>query len=176
MREWIRPLPTHLAAAYYDIRAGIGFNKSPDVYGAFPTDPYSHTPMGSGARQPGMTGLVKEEILTRWGELGVTLQQGVLCFAPTLLRTDEFLQAESNFNYVNIVGDAKTLSLSPDSLAFTICQVPVIYQRGGEAQIEVVYENGRSVTFPGNCLDVATTQHILNRDGQIKQVYVTVSI
>ena len=28
-----------LAAAYYDIRAGMGFNKTPDVYGAFPTDP-----------------------------------------------------------------------------------------------------------------------------------------
>ena len=75
-----------LAAAYYDIRQGMGFNKAPDEYGAFPTDPYSHTPMGGGARQPGMTGQVKEEIITRWGELGVKLQQGVLCFAPTLLR------------------------------------------------------------------------------------------
>ena len=54
-----------LANAYYDIRQGLGFNKSPAEYGAFPTDPYSHTPMGSGARQPGMTGQVKEEILTR---------------------------------------------------------------------------------------------------------------
>ena len=38
-----------LAAAYYDIRQGLGFNKSPAEYGAFPTDPYSHTPLGSGA-------------------------------------------------------------------------------------------------------------------------------
>ena len=62
-----------LAAAYYDIRQGLGFNKSPADYGAFPTDPYSHTPMGGGARQPGMTGQVKEEILTRFGELGVSV-------------------------------------------------------------------------------------------------------
>ncbi|MCK4750090.1 MAG: hypothetical protein KAT15_23705, partial [Bacteroidales bacterium] len=33
-----------LADHYYEIRAGIGLNKDPDVYGAFPTDPYSHTP------------------------------------------------------------------------------------------------------------------------------------
>ncbi|MEZ4646669.1 MAG: hypothetical protein R3E31_28750 [Chloroflexota bacterium] len=78
---------TALAAAYYDIRAGLGFNKSPAEYGAFPTDPYSHTPAGRGAQQPGMTGQVKEEILTRWGELGVFVQDGVLHFAPTLLRS-----------------------------------------------------------------------------------------
>ena len=165
-----------LAAAYYDIRQGLGFNKSPAIYGAFPTDPYSHTPIGSGARQPGMTGLVKEEILTRWGELGIRLQQGALYFAPTLLRPDEFLPVESSFDYVNVLGDGETLHLSPDSLAFTICQVPVIYQRGGEAQIEVVYGNGRSAAFPGNCLDAATAQHILNRDRQINRVHVTVSI
>ncbi|MFT5807238.1 MAG: hypothetical protein ACI9LG_001529, partial [Moritella dasanensis] len=37
-----------LAEYYYKVRAGIGFNKTPDVYGAFPTDPYSHTPKQAG--------------------------------------------------------------------------------------------------------------------------------
>ena len=59
------PPAARLAALYYDVRAGLGFNKTPAVYGAFPTDPYSHTPGHSGAQQPGMTGQVKEEILTR---------------------------------------------------------------------------------------------------------------
>ena len=45
-----------LKAAYYDIRRGLGFNKSPAEYGAFPTDPYSHTPAGQGAKQPGHDG------------------------------------------------------------------------------------------------------------------------
>ena len=54
-----------LADVYYRVRNGIGFNKTPAEYGAFPTDPYSHTPKHAGARQPGMTGQVKEEILTR---------------------------------------------------------------------------------------------------------------
>ena len=57
-----------LADCYADIRSGIGFNKSPQEYGAFPADPYSHTPAHSGARQPGMTGQVKEDIISRvWG-------------------------------------------------------------------------------------------------------------
>ena len=33
-----------LADHYYKIREGIGAHKSPSLYGAFPTDPYSHTP------------------------------------------------------------------------------------------------------------------------------------
>ena len=56
---------------YYEINEGIGVHKSPALYGAFPTDPYSHTPAGKGAQQPGMTGQVKEDILSRFGELGV---------------------------------------------------------------------------------------------------------
>ena len=44
---------------YYDIKDGIGSGKQPDEYGAFPTDPYSHTPSFAGVQQPGMTGQVK---------------------------------------------------------------------------------------------------------------------
>ena len=44
---------------YFEILAGIGAHKSPKLYGAFPTDPYSHTPGGKGAQQPGITGQVK---------------------------------------------------------------------------------------------------------------------
>jgi hypothetical protein len=60
-----------LGRLYYRVREGLGFNKTPDEYGAFPTDPYSNTPKHARAQQPGMTGLVKEEVLTRFGELGV---------------------------------------------------------------------------------------------------------
>ena len=64
-----------LGGLYYRVREGIGFNKTPAEYGAFPTDPYSHTPGHGGAQQPGMTGQVKEEILSRFGELGVRVGQ-----------------------------------------------------------------------------------------------------
>ena len=56
-----------LVHAYRRIRSGLGFRKEPGVYGAFPTDCYSHTPSHAGAQQPGMTGQVKEEVLTRFG-------------------------------------------------------------------------------------------------------------
>ena len=57
-----------LADRYHSIRAGIGgLGKPPAVYGAFPIDPYSHTPAHAGAKQPGMTGQVKEEVVSRLG-------------------------------------------------------------------------------------------------------------
>jgi hypothetical protein len=165
-----------LATAYYDIRQGIGFNKSPAEYGAFPTDPYSHTPMGSGARQPGMTGQVKEEILTRLGELGVSVQGGTLRFAPSLLRVEEFLSAPAEFAYVDAAQQTRTLSLPSNSLAFTLCQVPVIYERGAEAALEATLADGRTVAMPGNCLDAATSRSILGRDGQMERLRVTVEM
>lgn len=165
-----------LAEAYYDIRQGLGFNKAPDVYGAFPTDPYSHTPLGAGARQPGMTGQVKEEILTRFGELGVSVHGGALCFTPTLLRDDEFLAAPAEFPFFDVAHRSRTLSLPPHSLAFTFCQTPIVYTRGDRPALRVHFADGRVVAMPGTCLDAATSQSILGRDGQVERVEVIVAI
>ena len=54
-----------LIKQYHDIKEGIGAHMSPDQYGAFPFDAYSHTPAMAGAQQPGMTGQVKEDIISR---------------------------------------------------------------------------------------------------------------
>ncbi len=163
-----------LATAYYDIRQGLGFNKSPTEYGAFPSDPYSHTPMGGGARQPGMTGQVKEEILTRFGELGVSVSKGELNFKPTLLWHEEYLPEASNFTYVDTTTKLKTIPLPPTSLAFTYCQTPVVYVQGDSSKIDVIHRDGRTTTVPGSSLDTATSQRIFNRDGQIERLQVMV--
>ena len=92
-----------LADIYFDVRNGLGYNTSPDVYGAFPTDPYSHTPAGAGAKQPGMTGQVKEEILTRFGELGLFVDAGIITFHPNLLCINEMTTSSSVFRYVDII-------------------------------------------------------------------------
>ena len=84
-----------------------------------------------------------------------------------------FCRLADDFRYVNLAGESLTLTLPPDSMGFTVCQTPVVYKRGDFAQVEVVFKDGRPVVFSGNCLDVKMTQHIFNRDGQIKQVNVT---
>jgi hypothetical protein len=163
-----------LAEAYYDIREGLGFNKSPAEYGAFPADPYSHTPMGGGARQPGMTGQVKEEILTRFGELGVSVKSGMLNFKPALLRRDEYLPEASEFTYIDGANELRRVPIPANSLAFTVCQTPIVYFLGDSAKIDVRYPDGRTVTIPGSSLDMATTQHIFDRDGRIEMLQVVV--
>ena len=117
-----------LADAYDDIRAGLGFTKTPLVYGAFPADPYSHSPRHLGAQQPGMTGQVKEAILTRFGELGVAVDDGCLTFGPQLLHPAEFFPTGTSFRYYNAAGEACRWDLPSDSLGFTLFDIPIAYQ------------------------------------------------
>jgi len=164
-----------LAAHYYEIRAGIGLNKPPDVYGAFPTDPYSHTPGNKGAQQPGMTGQVKEDIIARWGELGVKVRQGCLEFMPVLLRHEEFLLQACQFDYMDVHGERRVLSLEEGSLAFTYCQVPVIYHLSEEQGIALHLADSKHLRLPGLILDKESSQLIFERRGEIVRVEVWLS-
>ncbi|MFK7933745.1 MAG: hypothetical protein AB8G22_09555 [Saprospiraceae bacterium] len=159
---------------YYEINAGIGVHKSPELYGAFPTDPYSHTPAGRGAQQPGMTGQVKEDILCRFGELGIFTQAGQLQFSPSLLRKEEFLAEAKTFDYIDIKSQSKQVDLSPNSLAFTYCQIPVIYQISEQAGMKVFYQNGSSVAFKDTTLDLKTSEMIFARTGEVVKVIVQI--
>ncbi|HSO69931.1 MAG TPA: hypothetical protein VLQ67_09855, partial [Arachnia sp.] len=100
-----------LGDAYEDVRQGLGYCKTAEVYGAFPTDPYSHTPKDRGARQPGMTGQVKEEVLTRLGELGLRVEGGRIVVRPLLLRSSEWTTAPATFAYRDVSGEERTVDL-----------------------------------------------------------------
>ena len=88
-----------LRAHYFAIREGIGSHKSPTEYGSFPFDPYSHTPSMAGVQQPGMTGQVKEDIISRFFELGVSVNDGQITFRPTMLTEADFKNGELRFTY-----------------------------------------------------------------------------
>ncbi len=160
-----------LLAHYYEINEGIGVHKSPSLYGAFPTDPYSHTPAGKGAQQPGMTGQVKEDILSRFGELGVFVKEGRLYFNPCLLRKDEFLTEAKTFVYVNVEGNQGEIQLQEGSLCFTYCQVPIVFQLAETEGLEVSSNNGQA-TFGTLGLDVSTSQKVFKRTGEVSKIIV----
>jgi hypothetical protein len=157
---------------YLDIRQGLGFNKSPAEFGAFPTDPYSHTPKGQGAKQPGMTGLVKEEILTRQVELGYMVTHGQLIFDLLMFDRNEFLTAPSTFSYLDVAGQRQEINLETGSLAYTICQTPVILRAGERPGIFVHFDNGSQQHIEGHVLDSINSQHIFLRDGRVKYLSV----
>jgi len=104
------------------VRDGLGYRRGAAACGAFPADPYSHTPGEGGAQQPGMTGQVKEEILTRWGELGLRVQQGRICFDPVLLDDAELPEG--------------------GALTFTWARVPYTYRRGPATRLRVLTDEG----------------------------------
>jgi hypothetical protein len=156
-----------LVDRYFDIRQGLGFNKSPASYGAFPTDPYSHTPKGQGAKQPGMTGLVKEEILTRQAELGYKVENSQLVFDLSLLDPRELLSSPASFTYLDISGQQQTIQLPAGSLAYTICQTPIILLTNHVSQITVFYQDETQQQISGDILDSTNSQHIFLRDGMV---------
>ncbi len=159
---------------YYEINEGIGVHKSPSLYGAFPTDPYSHTPAGKGAQQPGMTGQVKEDILCRFGELGVFVKQGQLYFNPCLLRTNEFLKTSKTFNYVDIHSNFQQLELEQNSLCFTYCQVPIIYKISSKNRLEIFNNDNTTDTVESLSLSTNSSQEIFRRTGTINKIIVYV--
>ena len=144
------PEKAELAKAYYEVRNGLSFNKTPEIYGAFPVDPYSHTPSMQGAKQPGMTGQVKEEVITRWGELGMKLCDGKLCFKPDLLCKKEFAE--------------------DGTLSFTRFAVPFTYKvtDGDKCTITV---DGASFE---NEISKEVTAKLFAREGEVKAVTVEV--
>ncbi|MBC6993372.1 hypothetical protein QWY85_10915 [Neolewinella lacunae] len=165
-----------LAAHYYAINEGIGVHKSPAHYGAFPTDPYSHTPKGKGAQQPGMTGQVKEDIISRFGELGLVVAGGELHFKPDLLRAQEFLSTGSVFDYIDLSGQAQSKHVPAGALCFTYCQVPITYRRAENTGVEIIYADGALQKNPNLKLDPETSKKIFARTGAVREILVALPI
>lgn len=159
---------------FYEIYEGLGVHKSATLYGAFPTDPYSHTPAHKGAQQPGMTGQVKEDILARYGELGVAVEDGCISFEPALLRRSEFLAEDSTFDYVDVRGKDQTIDLQAGQLAFTYCQAPIVYEVADSMHINVYFHDGSITQVDGPSLDRDLSSLLFERVGTVAYIHVSV--
>jgi len=161
---------------YWLIREGIGSHKQPNEYGAFPTDPYSHTPAMAGVQQPGMTGQVKEDLLSRMIELGIEIRNGEICFSPTMLNRSEFIDA-SNLPLRKKVESKCGIYLSENSpfLAFSFCGVPVLYCLSDDAQTEVQLCDGSKRVSGNLTIDRELSRSIFLRDREIKSIRVSFS-
>jgi hypothetical protein len=161
-----------LRAHYNSINDGLGVHKPPAVFGAIPTDPYSHTPAFAGAQQPGMTGQVKEDFIARMGEMGVQVDNDELAFVPQLICRTEFLTESKTFHYFDVQGSPRTLNLEPGTLAFTYCQVPVVTHRSGPRHIQVTFADGVAQLVDGLKLDAATSAAVFDRLETIQRLEV----
>ena len=156
---------------YFKIRSGLSASKTPKEYGAFPFDPYSHTPSHSGAQQPGMTGQVKEEILTRFGELGCFVNNGCIMFDTSLLQNSEFLNAKKVFSYFDISKQKCQIKIYQNQLAYTFCQVPIVYTFSKlSSSVTLFLNDGTKVKIKGNTIDKENSKFVFERAGKIKKI------
>jgi hypothetical protein len=159
---------------YHVTKHGIGVEKTPEEYGAFPTDAYSHTPSFSGAQQPGLTGQVKEDFISRLGELGVNVKNGLVQFNPLLLDKAEFLTEKKTWSLPRTSHETE-ITLQAQSLGFTFCTVPVIYTLSDQKHIIVSYIDGSEKRFENtDTLDSQVSQSLFRRDGMIDKINVYV--
>ena len=132
------PARDRLISQYRAIKEGLGLHKSPEQYGSFPFDAYSHTPAMAGVQQPGMTGQVKEDILSRWFELGIEVHGGAIRINPLMLRESDFHDGKLCFTYC---GTRFTYHLSDSEENTTIPQSTAkhIFARDGQIKNIDVY-------------------------------------
>jgi hypothetical protein len=160
-----------LETAYWRVRSGLGYNKVAREHGAVPIDPYSHTPAHAGAQQPGMTGLVKEELLVRPLELGVVIDAGRIRFDPLLLRASERLDAAEQWTLFDVDMQPTTINLASGSLGLTICQVPtVVSVTSHEPRVEIDFADGTTLCEEGLQVNRRVSAMIFGRSGEVVQV------
>lgn len=157
---------------YYEIRAGIGINKTPKLYGAYPTDAYSHTPGNAGAQQPGLTGQVKEDVINRWAVLGVQVRQGEIHIQPIILSNEELLKQEEKLNYIDVSGERKNRLVQKDEMAFTYCGTLFTYKRSPESSVMITLENGQIIKANSLIINAELSAEIFARSGKVREVYV----
>ncbi len=151
-----------LAEYYIQVKKGIGAHKSPKDYGSFPFDPYSHTPSMTGVQQPGMTGQVKEDIISRFFELGIIVENGTITIKPMILNRSEFIDHPDSGEY------------AVPYLSFSYCKVPFVYLLDNGQGIDMLKE-GKLLKSEDYTLSASDTLSIMDRDGLIEKIWVHLS-
>jgi hypothetical protein len=121
-----------------------------------------------------MTGQVKEEILTRFGELGLRVNGGAVRFEPALLRAREFLTQAQSFRFLDVDNQWQELTVPESGLAFTWCQVPCVYRLDDSTgpAVTVVHDDGNQQTITGLDLPAGTSSELFLRSGRIRRIEV----
>ena len=120
-----------------------------------------------------MTGQVKEDILSRFGELGVYVKEGRIMFNPRLLRIGEFLKTPKTFKYTHINKEVKEIELEKDSLCFTYCQIPIIYKLSDKENLKVVFDEDTILEYEELTLDSQSSKKVFKRTEEIDRIIVS---
>ena len=107
------------------------------------------------------------------GELGLTVTDGRVSFRGVLLRESELLSEGESFEYYDVDGKPQTLVLAAGTLAFTYCQVPIVYRRDEQESLTLYLLDGTVQELSGSVLDTGLSREIFARSGKIVRVDVS---
>ncbi len=155
-----------LSAHYGDIRKGLGVSLPPERYGAFPSDPYSHTPAHAGARQPGMTGQVKEDLLCRRLELGLVVEAGCIVIQDAPIWPGTPCIAA----HTTQLGQVESARIETGQIGLSLYGLPVTWRAGDGPRIVVHLKSGETVSAADGRLDPETSREILLRSGKVTRI------
>ncbi|MFI3201264.1 MAG: hypothetical protein R3Y54_07045 [Eubacteriales bacterium] len=144
---------TEIYALYRKLMSGFIYRKSPEECNAIPMEPYSHTSFNASSEQAGMTGQVKESVIMRRGELGISVKNGEIHF-------DKWFIPESEFQ-------------EDGTLSATMYSIPVVYKKSSSTTVDsicVQYQDGKTETINETFLPKAISQEVFQRSTTIVKI------
>ena len=83
--------------------------------------------------------------------------------------------ADTVLCYLDVDGNWQTLDLPQSSLAFTWCQVPIIYRLGdgSTASLDVELDDGSHTQYSDLALPVGVSADLFARNGRVRKVTAT---
>jgi len=109
----------------------------------------------AGVQQPGMTGQVKEDIISRFNELGVEVVDGKIRIDKSMISFDEF----------------KSESEKP-SLQFTFCGIPFTYIVDNADSAVVKFTSQEFIKFNDLEINRSVSKLIFERSNKIQSIHV----
>jgi hypothetical protein len=105
------------------------------------------------------------------------IKEGQVYFVPRLLKLCEFIQESKPFRYLDVNEQWQEIDVPAMGLAFTWCQVPIVYQLNDEVEssLTVTYSDGKQQTYSKLSLSTKESTEIFLRNGQIQQITLTIS-
>jgi len=114
--------------------------------------------------------------LTRFGELGVRVNEGGVNFELALLRAREFVASPQVFRFLDVDGQWQEITVPKSGLAFTWCQVPCVYRLddSAESAVTVTRDDGSHLTSTGLTLPTELSTELFLRSGRVRQIELVV--
>jgi len=119
-----------------------------------------------------MTGKVKEDIISRTHEIGITIKSGKITINPSLLKEEEFTKKAETFFYYDLSNTEQKITCNKKSIAFTFCQVPFTYSLSNTNSFIVHTKDDKQMSINGLEFGVSLSQSIFSREDKIKRIEV----